>query len=431
MNKLYILSLAAASLLTVSCSKENGFGSEEAGEGKFLKSALSMDINADALTNTRAGVDVNPDDFTVIFTKDGQAEPTRKYNYGEMPEVVTLPAGTYKVTATYGENRQAVWESPYFMGQSEAFEVVAYEITSYVDPVVCSLNNIKVTVDFDQALRSAMSNDSFVEVKVGNSSSLNYGLAEADAQKAGYFMHSDEISLVATFNGTVSGQKTVETKALKNISKGNHYKITFKLHTGSGSDPTGGITGDIITDASVTVINVETNVEVGDEPLIEGGDRPKEDPEPDTPVNPDDPKDPVTPDVTALAPVNLDDVNVITPANVNGYVCVLNIKSSAEGGITEFMCNIDSDKLTPEELEGVGLAADMNLAETPDAMAGILDGLGLPTNVRGDKEVRFDISGFLGLLSNLGNGVSNFTVTITDANGTTEKTLILKFEGFE
>lgn len=428
MNKLYILPLAAAALLAAGCSKENGFNRDGAGDGQFLKSALSMDINADALYNTRAASDVNIDDFTVVFVKNGQTEPTRKYTYGEMPEVVTLPEGTYTVTATYGENRQAEWESPYFLGKSETFEVYPYEITSYIDPIVCRLENIKVTVDFDQALRNVMGEDSYVEVKVGNSSSLKYGIAEADSQKGGYFLHTDEISLVATFYGTVDGQYTVESKSLKGIQKGNHYKITFKLHQGSGGSGSGSIGGDITTDASVTVVNVETNVEVGDEPLIEGGDRPQEGDDPSGGDSGDD--EPKLPVVTAQAPVDLDNVNIITQENAPGYQCILNIHSEAEGGITEFMCVIDSEKLTPAELESIGLAANLNIAETPDNLAGVLSGLGLPVNVKGQKDVEFNISNFMGMLGALGNGQSNFIITVTDANGTTSKTLKLKFEGF-
>lgn len=429
MKKLYILFGAAIAMLATGCSKENGFDVDAVGEGQVLKSAIAMDVNADALMSTRAGEDVNPDDFTVLFTKTGQTEPTRKYKYGEMPEVVSLPAGEYKVTATLGENRQSEWESPYFLGQSESFEVIAYEITSYIEPIVCRLDNIKVTVDFDSALRNVMSADSYVEVKVGNASALKYGLAEADSQKGGYFMHSDEISLVATFYGTVEGQETVETKSLKDIRKGCHYKITFKLHTGTGNDPTGDIEGNITTDASVSVVNVETNVEIGDEPLIEGGDRPVEgedpvDPTPDDPVNP---IEPVAPEITAEAPINLDIVNIITQADIeNGIQCVLNIHSTAAGGIQEFTCHIDSEKLDADALIEIGLMPDLNIADTPEDIAGILAGLGLPQNVKGQQDAKFDISTFLGLLAGLGEGQSNFVLTVTDANGTTTKTLKLK-----
>lgn len=278
MKKSYILPFVAAALIATGCSKENGFEPSE-GSGQFLKSALSMDIDADRLNQTRA--EANLDDFTVVFTLDGHTEPSAKYRYGDMPEVVTLPTGTYTCTATYGENRLAEWDSPYFLGKSETFEVIPYEICSYVEPIMCKLENIKVTIDFDASLRSAMSSDSYVEVRVGSSGSLNYGLAEADSQKAGFFMHTEEVSLVAIFHGTVDGKETVETKSLKNIAKGNHYKITFTLHNGTGGDGNGDISGTVTTDATVTIFSMDVDVPVGDEPLLDDDDRPNEDDEDD------------------------------------------------------------------------------------------------------------------------------------------------------
>lgn len=420
MKKLYILPLIAAGLLATGCSKENSFGLSD-GEGQFLKSALAMDIDTDGFNQTRAEADL--DDFNVLFTLEGHSEPTAKYRYGDMPEVVTLPAGTYTCTATYGENRQAAWESPYFLGKSSQFEVIAYEICSYVDPIECKLENIKVTVDFDASLRSVMSSDSYVEVKVGSSSSLNYGLAEADAEKAGYFMHSDEISLVAVFHGTVDGTETVETKSLKSISKGCHYKITFKLHQGGDGDGTGEISGSVTTDATVEIVPISVNVPAGEEPLLDDSERPQEgEGGGDDPSKPDDPvAEPPT--IVAEAPVDLDIINDgRTLDNV-----VLHITSTADGGFTGFICEIDSDILTAEALGEFGLTSVLDLANTPDSLSASLSSIGLPTNVAGKSYVKFDISSFMSMLAELGDGQSNFILTVTDANGTTNKTLRIKF----
>lgn len=422
MKKIYILPVLAAGLLSVSCSKEHPFDRED-GNGEVLKSALAVDIDAAGLENQRSrtrAVDADINDFTVIFTKEGNSQPVAKYKYGEMPEVVSLPAGTYTCTATYGENRQAEWDSPYFLGVSQSFEVTPYEITSYIDPIVCHLENIKVTVDFDAELRSRMSDDSYVEVKVGSSSALNYGLAEADAQKAGFFMHSEEITLVAVFHGKIDGVETVETKSLRDIEKGNHYKITFKLHSGSGGTGSGDVSGDVSVDASVTVVDVTRNVPLGDETLLDdserpnegGGEDPGQDPKEDAPT------------ITAESPVNLDIVN----QGASLTTCILNIHSSAEGGLTGLTCDIESPTLTPEELSGFGLSSHLDLVNTPEDQQSALSGLGFPVLVGGQKDVKFEITGmFLGLLGGLGEGEHHFVITATDANGTTTKTLKIAF----
>lgn len=423
MKKLYIYSLAAAALMATACSKENPFtGPESSEEGQILKSAIAVDMKVDETVrkNVRTRADVNLDDFTVIFTKEGQTTPVKKFKYSEMPDVVTLPVGDYICTATLGENRLAEWENPYFLGRSDSFTVNPYEITSYVAPIECRLENIKVTIEFDPALKSRMSADSYVEVKVGDNSGLNFTLTEAEAGKAGYFMHTAETTLVATFNGKIDGAKAVETKSLKDVAKGNHYKITFKLHDYS-NDPTGDSDADIQVDASVTITDIERNVEIGDEPLLDDSERPSEEPENPGP-GPDEPKA-EAPEIEGVAPIDLDKLNTI-----DGSVPVgMKVVSTAEGGFTAFDVVIESPDLTPEELEGVGLAANLNLAETPEQFAAPLTNFGFPVNVKGKKEANIEISTMLlGMLKAVGAGHEHkFIITVTDANGTTEKTLRL------
>lgn len=430
MKKSYILSLFAAMLLATGCSQENpfdGFGSGS--EGQFLKSALSVGIDAAGIdVSTTRAIEADIDDFTILFNSESLDQPV-KYKYAEMPEIVTLPAGKYTVTATYGENRDAAWENPHFLGSSEEFEVNPMEITSYIDPILCRLENIKVTIDFDDLLREHMSADSYVEVKVGDASSLIYGIPEADAEKAGYFKHTEEISLVAVFNGVVDGSKISETKSMKDIEKGNHYKITFKLHQGSDSDFSGNPDIDFDIDATVSVVNVNTNVPLIEDKALDDNERPTE----DDPKGDDDNKDPSNPDIpaadaptiTAEAPVNLDAVN-----NGNGMTtCVLYIDSKHEDGIIELYCDIDSPSLTQETLQEINLDTRLDLVNTPEEMQEGFQTLNLPYLVGHQKHVVFDISRFISILGGVSEpgSLHKFTLTVKDANGTCSRTLQIKY----
>lgn len=428
MKKSYILSfLAAAAIMGTGCSKEDPFGPGSEGEGQVLKSALAMEIDADGIeVRTTRAAEANIDDFTILFNSSELAQPI-KYRYGEMPEIVALPAGEYTVTASYGENRDAAWDCPLFLGVSEQFTVRPMEITSYIEPIMCKLENIMVSIDFDPVLREHMSPDSYVEVKVGQSSALNFGLDEANAGKAGYFAHQEEISLVAVFHGTVDGNSITETKSMKNIEKGNHYKITFKLHQGSEPDLSGSLSGSLDIDASVTVVNVERNVPLIEDQPLDDSERPSEGQNPDDgkddPVQPDDPAAPA-PVITADAPVELDKVNDGTKLTS----CVLHINSYHEDGIVELYCDINSPALTSEDLQEFGLDTHLDLVNTPAAMQDGLKQLGLPYLVRGEKEVEFDISSFIAILGSVSEGMENqFTITVKDANGTCTKTLRIQF----
>lgn len=418
-------------MIFTACSKEDPFRGGSEGNGSLAKSALLMEVKDDALNLTRADADVNLDDFNVLLFKEGNSQPYAKYKYGEMPEVVTLPAGSYTCTATYGEDRQAEWESPYFLGSSEAFEVKAGEITSDIGRIVCTLENVMVTINFDASLRSVMSPDSYVDVKVGDSASLQFGTAEADAKKAGYFKHNKEISLVAVFHGSINGVETVETKSLADVAKGCHYNITFRLHNGGGADATGDADADVTVDASVSVTDVARDVELPDDELLDDSERPTEggeDPQPPTP--------PVPGGEAPTIKLNGGELADTPYAGSSMTTCVLTMKSESEGGFTTFICNIKSEVLEPE-LPSMGLPTHIDLAHpekmeipedhTLEEVMGILEGFKFPTDVAGKKEATVDLSDFIGLMAALGPGQHAFELIVGDANGETVKTLTLNF----
>ncbi|MDE6330011.1 MAG: DUF4493 domain-containing protein, partial [Muribaculaceae bacterium] len=219
-----------------------------------------------------------------------------------------------------------------------------------------------------------------------------------------------------------------ESKVFDNVAPGTHYAITFRLHDAGEEDP-GEINAGVVVDASVTIVDMnvvvdpeEDEVLVDDLRPVQGGDDNKD---PDTPDTPDTPN--AAPVMTALEPeqgsglnkLDLDKVN-----DIDNLYCAWKVVSTADGGFRTFKVEIISDKLTPEELEGVGLAADLDLVN-PGQYAGPLQGLGFPINVGGQNEVEFDITGFLGMMAVLGEADHEFRLTISDANGTTVKSVKL------
>ena len=83
--------------------------------------------------------------------------------------------------------------------------------------------------------------------------------------------------------------------------------------------------------------------------------------------------------------------------------------------------------LTPSELVGVGLSDHLDLID-PGQYQTQLGNLGFPTGdaVKGQKHISFDISSFMAMLSMLNKeGNCDFRLTVTDASGTTVKTIQL------
>lgn len=417
MNKILNIIMALCLLTIVSgCSKEHEF--EETGYGKVNTRSLTVELINE--TETRAGDGVALADFKVEFFKKGSTEAAATYRYGDMPEVVELPVGTYTATATYGENPSAAWESPYYKGETLTdFEVKADQVTIVNDPIVCSLSNVKVTVYFSEELTAAMSADSKVSVKVGeHGTSLEFG--KSDEGKAGYFAYvADSRTLAATFIGEVQGYSTTETKVYDDVNPGNHYKILFKLHT--PDEEPGDISGTLHVDATVAIENVNRTITDDNETILVDDMRPGEDPK-------DDPKDPSensAPTIVGVAPINLDGVNEVTGSST----VKVNVKSTAPEGIQEFKVEIISENLTKDELEGMGLSTHLDLVN-PGDLLDPLQGLGFlkegQTSLKGEKDLEFDISSFMTPLSIFGPNTHKFKFTVSDSYGTTEKTLILK-----
>lgn len=91
----------------------------------------------------------------------------------------------------------------------------------------------------------------------------------------------------------------------------------------------------------------------------------------------------------------------------------------APNKIETFIVRIDSDVLTPDELETVGLVPEFDLANTGD-LATSIGSLGFPVNIKGETNVSLSIAQqFVDLLKGMG-GTTKFHLTITDSKGNTQ-----------
>lgn len=413
-------SLVGVALLT-SCANESPFvePSSVQNTGQLKTSSLALKLgNTEGIDiSTRAAVP-SADDFTVVIsrknkTRDG--EGSVEYKYADMPEVLTLPVGDYQVYAHHGENKSSAWDEPYYYGESE-FGIDANKVTDNVDPIVAKLSNIRVTIVFHPSLLSSMSSDSKVEVRVGTQGVMTFTPTET---RSAYFKYEDSSqTLAATFTGSVDGCEVVETHTHDQVAPGNHYRLTFRMH-GIDDDKPGTVTGTVTVDASVEQIDMNHTVNGEGEDYFVDDQRPVQgdQDEPTPPVG-----DKPAPQIFALDPegdfagfdkINFDGVNEVT----DHLFCAWKITSEAEGGFKAFTVDIDSETLTPEELEGVGVADHLDLINPGEFDEG-LSGLGFPTRIGGRNEAEFDITGFLSLMSILGPANHVFKMTVTDANGT-------------
>lgn len=410
----------------VACDTEAPFENGNAqGEGSLHTANLnlSVDIDETIKVRSRSGNDDLLPDFHVYFL-NSNGQSVKDYIYKDMPEVVTLPSGKYKVKAVYGQDLAADWNNPYFVGVSEKeFEIKANQITTEIDPVKCRLNNVMVSVVFDQDLLDHITGNPQVEVYVNKESSLVYKKSHSDNKTPGYFGHYEVCTLTAEFKGTVDGVNLNEIKTLTDVEPGYHYRLTFYRHVYTG-DTSGKIEGAVFVDATVAINNVSENVTIGEESILTDVTWPTEDSENNNGQEGEDPKDPDDkpstypdgPQITLdkLSTVELgDDVTNEITADTK---VILDIHSNA--GIETFTVRVESNTLDLEALGAKDGVLDMiepgDMLETLHQLELLPEGV---DSLKGYNDVKFDISGFMELLILLGEDNHKFIITVGDADG--------------
>lgn len=414
-----------------SCSVENPFeGPLSSGTGEFSKYALDFDVSV--INNTRATTSQDIiDNFSIVIQKVGTTPTTvATYLYKDMPDVITLDAGSYIAYATYGENQEAAFEKPYFLGQSKQFEILPDKITTDIGTIECKLENVKVTIDFHSSLYSQMDDEAYVEVYVNPNASLKF---YKDETRAGYFKHSDVSTLTATFHGNIDGVDLHEVKTLSDVDKGNHYNVTFAKHEYSADSDNGEIGVHVDVVASVTIVNVNENITIADDEILDDNERPTEqdpstgddepgdddpqDPKPEEPNVPEVPGQGLTIETDPSSTVELEKVCDVD----DNSVVILNIHS--DKGIEKFLVRIESEELT----ELIGGDGTLNLVE-PGEMLEFLQGVEIlkdgKETLKGEKDVSFDVTGFMPMLT-IVEGTHKFVITVGDADGEKTVNLIL------
>lgn len=232
MNKIKILITVAVTALAVSCSAD--FDGNEPQQGYLKLSAVSVDVETTSIPESRATVDAG--DFIVEISRDG--ETVASYDKAsDLPDVIELDLGDYTVSARNTTLTEAAFEAPYYFA-SEDFEIKNNVITE-VGPLECKLSNIKVTIEFSEALESILGSSTYVSAGYENGTKLYYNLTSIASGQAGYFEErQDDGRFEVIFNGEVDGEKTVYTSYCEDVKAGQHRIITYNLKDADGEEST-------------------------------------------------------------------------------------------------------------------------------------------------------------------------------------------------
>lgn len=141
---------------------------------------LDYEISVNDISK-RLKSDNSAEDFKVeIFKQDGSLVYAYE-NYAAMPDTLELAEGSYYIEASYGENLPAAFESPWYFGVTDVFEMAAGSEKSL--SLTCSLANTLVSVEYSNDVLENF--DDYYTIIYNNPDSLIF---EKDESRPGYFI---------------------------------------------------------------------------------------------------------------------------------------------------------------------------------------------------------------------------------------------------
>lgn len=220
--------MAIAGILAVSCSQPNDEASDY-GTLDFASAVVTVEESDISQLKTRA---VATDDFVLTLTSAGGVQ-VGQWTVDQLPGSIELPTGNYDVTVGSPEVTAAGWDCPwYYASQTVTIE---RDQTATAE-LVCKMNNIKVTVEYDQSFLDVAAADVEVTVTVGGSE-LVYAL---DETRAGYFPGAFiPLDMTVTITGTVNGEQQSASKVFNGIAPGDWQNVTIDYKPVVGRAPLG------------------------------------------------------------------------------------------------------------------------------------------------------------------------------------------------
>lgn len=378
---------------------------EETGTGQISFTNIKLLVN-EAITKADSKAIDTKDYIVQIYSTKNNLLVKEFPKYSEMPEIITLEVGSYRIDALSHQVQPAEWEKPFYKG-SQTFDIKKDQVTT-ISAIECTLQSIRVTVELSKDLKALVNGDESVTVTIG-AGKLDFNKDDIANGRMGYFKAAEVSNiLIAKFQGTVDGERIEMTESFIDLKGGAQRNVIFKLEIPSVGD----MALKLKLNAICEDVELTNRVHPGKEEVL------PEDPS----VNPGPGN---APTIVGQGFNIMDEIEVEKDET---KTVIVNI--TADNGIQNLKVKIDSETLTPDILKEVGLSSEFDLANPGSAaLEKALRGLGFPvtTEVIGAKTLVFDITQFTPLLGLYGLASHNFIITVIDQAGSTKTaTLALK-----
>lgn len=417
---------AATALLATGCVNEDpAYKNNEPGtppdpnaKGYLTLADMSMRVVVDTDTETRPDDtsdetakpqtrtdEAQPDvDTFIIEIRDATGKLALQETYGDLKVSIgeagrlELPVGGYTMEVRSEEaatTPAAEWEHPVYFGSQEF--VIEKNQTTPINEVVCTLNNIKVTLMCSKDLADQLTADTKSTVTLGETTMPFL----KDETRAAYFMPQGEtntlkLHLEGAFADTPDAPVRIN-KSISGVKAGQWRKLSIVI---TYSDK-----GDIKLDIDVNDFMEDDEIPVND------------------PDNPGEPGLPVAPTLECpgydlTKPFQL--LASMFDAQGN-YTRPFAFNLASSNGIGSFAVKITSDnsRLTGMVSGIGGPEFDLCTIGASDPAYTVLAGLGFPLgdDLKGATSKSFDIAGAMKLLYPAYEGTHAFAFEITDAKG--------------
>lgn len=217
---------------------------------------LVINVASNSEKSTFAAVE---DDYSIVIT-DTKGKVVASYpKLSDVPQKITLSAGTYTVSAYSGEDVVAAFNQPYYAGHQSV--KINFQETSTAE-LICRLANVRVTVDFSDNIRK-----NFTSYTATVTNGLENGtlvFKDGDINN-GYFRANGYITwklYLVNNNGT----PFEFVKTIKGVEPRDYYKLTFDISDSAGGLDDGGIGLDVSVDPSTEDISHNINVILNPKP---------------------------------------------------------------------------------------------------------------------------------------------------------------------
>ena len=394
----------------------------------FLTGAMDLRVIFDAQTDTRpddtedetqrptiAATRTAPDtDGYTVEIFDAEDVSVYQSTYGELraalqEKPLELPVGSYRMeicSADPAALQPVAWDKPVY-GTSHAFTILKNKSTT-IDKVVCTLQNIKVTLLCAVDLAEQLSENTAATVTIG-SARTTFEIGET---RAAFFLpQAEENTLDFRLEGEfVEGGAVKFSKQIKGVRAGQWRKITLVIdYADKGNAKFDIVVDSFILDETITVNGTENLWEpvYEEAPLVEAPTLGWTGHEFGTPFR--------------LKASLFDENNLCSEP--------FEIGVAAPGRVASFEVAITST--SPKFLTALGdtgIPAAFDLCTVSGAPAALLQGFGFPVgdDVLHAAEKTFYIGGQLPWLLYGFDGTHTFAFTVTDAEGqTAQASLVL------